>query len=134
MRFFYKFILVIAFSAAGPALSQTKTQTSQLYSVGTQSVQLKTAYHLDRECKPIGITRMAVIDAPKHGTLTDQSIELFTTFSDSNPNKHCNERKSPAIGVYYAAKDGFKGKDNFSFVLVFSDGESWRYNIKMTVW
>ncbi len=66
----------------------------------------------------------------------DQAIpEMgFVDFGNEEPYKKCSLRRTKVLSVIYSAKEGYKGPDRFSFLLVYSDGASRRYDVEMTVY
>jgi hypothetical protein len=117
----------------GIAAAKDTRERVEKSAVGDQEITVRTAYNLDKACKSVGETRMAIIAAPKNGTLTSRMVDLFPSFKKDNDRFVCNDKLAPAIGAFYKAKPGFTGTDRFSFTFVFEDGESWRYDVTMKV-
>ncbi len=122
---------------AGAALAQTssgETRHWARYAAGTQPIRLHHASHIRPDCEPMGEIRMAVPIPPKNGTLKAVPESAFTDFGNEEGYKDCSSRKTQGVTVYYQANEGFKGKEKFSFLIIFSDGGSRLYQIDMTVY
>lgn len=125
-------ITLAALLCASGAQAQNSTNKWQRYAVGTQPIQLVFATHIDMDCKSKGESKLAMIQAPKGGMLTGAIETGFSEFTGQYAK--CNDRKVEGLRVKYTANPTFKGKDRFVFVVVYSDGETRRYEIDMTVW
>lgn len=129
-------LLTLALPAGGALAQASPAQTQHWarYAAGTQPIRLHHASHIRPDCEPMGEIRMAVPIPPKNGTLKAVPESAFTEYGNEEGYKDCSLRKTKGVTVYYQANEGFKGKENFSFLIVFSDGGSRLYQIDMTVY
>ncbi len=127
--------LTLAFMANAGAIAQDhKNKKLQKSAVGDQEVQLEYMFNIDRDCKPYGEIRFVILKPPANGTVTFRPYVVASAFKQDHQSYHCNKNKSVATAAYYVAKPGFKGTDKLKFAIVFHDGESWTYDVEMTVW
>jgi hypothetical protein len=123
---------------ASPALAQQKRKSSnellKLSAVANQEIELRSGLSLDRNCDPYEMPRIAIIRAPKNGTVTEEFRERYSSFGPNNPRKICNDKKSKATYALYRAKVGFEGVDRFTFAIIYYDGKADLYDVEMTVW
>ncbi|MBN8532700.1 MAG: hypothetical protein J0L51_01295 [Rhizobiales bacterium] len=126
------FAIAAALAFAGQAEAQNQRHKWQRAAVGTQPIELVFATHIDMDCKSKGESRLVISQAPKNGLLTGSQHQGFSEFSGSYAK--CEDRKVDGLRVVYAASPGFKGKDRFTFIVVYSDGETRRYDVEMTVY
>jgi hypothetical protein len=122
-------VSLLAFS--GQAEAQNQRHKWQRSAVGTQPIELVFATHIDIDCKSKGESKLVVVQAPKNGLLTGSQHQGFSEFTGSYAK--CDDKKVDGLRVVYAASPGFKGKDKFTFIVVYSDGETRRYELDMTV-
>ncbi len=104
------------------------------YAVGTQPLRLYHAGHVRVDCEPMGEIRMVLPVPPKNGIVEATPSMDYVNYGNEEPYKKCSERRTRGVTVSYRAKEGYKGPDRFSFLLVYSDGTSRRYNVEMTVY
>jgi hypothetical protein len=126
------FAIAAALAFAGQAEAQNQRHKWQRAAVGTQPIELVFATHIDMDCKSKGESRLVISQAPKNGLLTGSQHQGFSEFSGSYAK--CEDRKVDGLRVVYAASPGFKGKDRFTFIVVYSDGETRHYDVEMTVY
>lgn len=128
----------VAACLAAPALAQQKRKSSgeplKLSAVANQEIELRSGLSLDRLCNPYEPARVAIIRAPRNGTVTEELRERYSTYGSDNPRKICNDRKWKATYALYRAKPGFQGVDRFRFAIVYYDGNTDVYDVEMTVW
>jgi hypothetical protein len=121
-----------------PALAQQKRKSNnelvKLSAVASQEIELRSGLSLDRNCDPYEMPRIAIIRAPKHGAISEEFRERYSSFGPDNPRKICNDKKSKATYALYRAKQGFQGVDRFTFAIVYYDGKTDVYDVEMTVW
>ncbi len=127
-------LLCVMASAAFAQTNAGQTRKWTRFAAGTQQIRLHHAAHVKPDCEPMGEIRMAIPEPPKNGKLEAIWRTDFTDFGDSADYKACATRKTEGLTVYYRANEGFKGKETFSFLIVFSDGGARRYEIDMTVY
>lgn len=121
-----------AFLLAGTVHAQDKIYKWQRYAVGTQSIHLVFAAHINAECMSKGESRLAIIQPPKNGTLTSENVADYSSFTGTYAK--CDDKKIDGLRVIFTAKPGFKGKDRLVFAVVYVDGDIRRYEVDMTVW
>lgn len=120
-------------AAVSPAQAEEPKKLS-LNAVGDQEIQVTNGISLARDCLPRSGPRVGIIEAPRHGKLTERPVDMFTSYKADNPRAPCNERRTRGIGAYYKAKPGFRGIDRFRFVLVYYDGTAETYQVEIKVW
>ncbi|MGL5447280.1 MAG: hypothetical protein ACRDBL_08240 [Rhabdaerophilum sp.] len=124
--------------ASTPACAQQKRKSSneqlKLTAVADQEIELRSGLSLDRNCEPYEMARVAIIRAPKNGSVTEEFRERYSSFGPNNPRKVCNDKKSKATYALYRAKPGFQGTDRFTFAIIYYDGKADVYDVEMTVW
>lgn len=125
--------LVLWLAGAGPALANEPKKLS-LNAVGDQDIQVTNGISLARDCVARSGPRVGIIEAPKHGRLTERPVDMFPTYKADNPRFPCNERRIKGVGAYYKAKPGFRGNDRFRFALVYYDGTAEFYSVDIKVW
>jgi hypothetical protein len=123
--------IAAALAFAGQAEAQNQRNKWQRAAVGTQPIELVFATHIDMDCKSKGESRLVISQAPKNGLLTGSQHQGFSEFTGAHAK--CDDKKVDGLRVVYVASPGFKGKDKFSFIVVYSDGETRRYDVDMTV-
>jgi hypothetical protein len=123
--------LAAALGFASQAEAQNQRNKWQRAAVGTQPIELVFATHIDMDCKSKGESRLVISQAPKNGLLTGSQHQAFSEFTGAYAK--CDDKKVDGLRVVYAASPGFKGKDKFVFIVVYSDGETRRYDVDMTV-
>jgi hypothetical protein len=127
-----RLILVLAaLVLASQAQAQNQRNKWQRAAVGSQPIELVFATHIDLDCKAKGESKLVVERAPKNGLLTGSQHNGFSEFTGAYAK--CDDKKVDGLRVVYAASPGFKGKDRFVFIVVYSDGETRRYDVDMTV-
>lgn len=124
-------IIASCLAFAGQAEAQNQRHKWQRAAVGTQPIELVFATHIDLECKSKGESKLVISQAPKKGLLTGSQHQGFSEFNGAYAK--CDDKKVDGLRVVYTASPGFKGKDKFVFLVVYSDGETRRYEIDMTV-
>jgi hypothetical protein len=117
---------------ANPAVAENQRHKWQRAAVGTQPIALVFATHIDMDCKTKGESKLVILQAPKNGLLTGSQHQGFSEFTGAYAK--CDDKKVEGLRVLYTAKPDFKGKDKFTFMVVYSDGETRRYEIDMTVY
>jgi hypothetical protein len=125
------FALLAALTFAGQAEAQNQRHKWQRAAVGTQPIELVFATHIDLDCKSKGESKLVISQAPKNGLLTGSQHQGFSEFTGAYAK--CDDKRVDGLRVVYAASPGFKGKDKFTFIVVYSDGETRRYEVDMTV-
>lgn len=123
--------------AATPALAQQKRKSSneqiKRAAITDEPVELRSAMSLDRNCDPYDMPRVAIIRAPKNGSVMEEFHERYSKFGQENPRSICNDKKSKATYVFYQSRPGFEGIDRFTFAIVYYDGKSDVVDVEMTV-
>ncbi|MBN8532699.1 MAG: hypothetical protein J0L51_01290 [Rhizobiales bacterium] len=131
-------LVFVAFCVTTPTLAQQKRKSGneqmKLSAVANQEIELRSALSLDRNCDSYDMPRIAIIRAPKNGTVTEEFRERYSNFGPNNPRKICNDKKSKATYALYRATSGFQGVDRFTFAIVYYDGKTDVYDVEMTVW
>jgi hypothetical protein len=131
-------LVLLAGALAMPAFAQQKRKSNneplKLTAVASQEIEMRSGLSLDRNCDPYEMPRVAILRAPKHGSVTEEFRDRYSSFGPNNPRKICNDKKSKATYAIYKAKAGFQGVDRFTFAIVYYDGNSDVYDVEMTVW
>jgi hypothetical protein len=113
---------------AAPALGQALNYTS-VEAIAGKPVQL--TYHADAHkstCTPAPIPTFRVVEPPKNGVLTVRKAVLST---DKIPG--CPGLKTPALVVFYQAKEGYSGSDHVSYAVTNAEGQTQGYDVTITV-
>jgi hypothetical protein len=114
----------VASAALGQAINYTSVEA-----VAGKPVQL--TYHADAHkstCSPAPIPTLRVIEPPKNGVLTVRKAVLST---DKIPG--CPGLKTPALVVFYQAKEGYSGTDHVSYAVTNPEGQTQGYDVTVTV-
>ena len=113
---------------ASAALSQAINYTS-VEAIAGRPAQL--TYHADAHkstCTPAPMPTLRVIEPPKNGVLTVRKAVLST---DKIPG--CPGLKTPALVVFYQAKEGYSGSDHVSYAVTNAAGQAQGYDVTITV-
>jgi hypothetical protein len=114
----------IAPAALGQALNYTSVEA-----IAGKPVQL--TYHADAHkstCTPAPIPTLRVIEPPRDGVLTIRKAVLST---DKIPG--CPGLKTPALVVFYQAKEGYRGTDHVSYAVTNPEGQTQGYDVTIAV-
>jgi hypothetical protein len=114
----------VAPAAFGQALNYTSVEA-----IAGKPVQL--TYHADAHkstCTPAPIPTLRVIEPPKNGVLTVRKAVLST---DKIPG--CPGLKTPALVVFYQAKEGYSGTDHVSYAVTNAAGHAQGYDVSLSV-
>ncbi|MCU0817938.1 MAG: hypothetical protein MUF11_01340 [Beijerinckiaceae bacterium] len=138
MRFLTALLFALVILPAGAQAQQGQARDPVFnwvrYAVGTQPLRLYHAGHVRIDCEPMGEIRMVLPLAPQNGTVEAVPSMDFVNYGNEEPYKKCSARRTRGVTVTYKAREGYRGPDKFSFLLVYSDGTSRRYNVEMTVY
>jgi hypothetical protein len=118
----------LACFVASAALAQAINYTSVEATAG-KPVQL--TYHADAHkstCTPAPVPTFRVIEPPKDGVLTVRKAVLST-----NKIAGCPGLKTPALVVFYQAKDGYSGSDHVSYAVTNAEGQTQGFDVTITV-
>ena len=113
---------------AAAALAQAMNYTSAQATAG-KPVQL--TYHADAHkasCSPAPVPTFRVIEPPKYGVLTVRQGVLTT-----NKVAGCPGLKTPALVVFYQAKEGYSGSDHVRYVVTNAQGQPQGFDVTITV-
>src|ERR1700689_853582 len=97
--------------------------------ISGKPVQL--TYHADAHkstCTPAPLPTLRVIEPPKNGVLTVRKAVLST---DKIPG--CPGLKTPALVVFYQAKEGYSGSDHVSYAVTNPEGQTQGYDVTIAV-
>ena len=111
-----------------PTLGQETSYTS-VEAIAGKPVQL--TYHADAHkstCTAAPIPTFRVIEPPKDGVLTVRKAVLTT-----NKVAGCPGLKTPALVVFYQAKDGYSGPDHVSYAVTNAEGKVQGFDVTITV-
>jgi hypothetical protein len=117
-------VCFVASAALGQALNYTSVEA-----IAGKPVQL--TYHADAHkstCTPAPIPTLRVIEPPKNGVLSVRKAVLST---DKIPG--CPGLKTPALVVFYQAKEGYSGSDHVSYAVTNAAGQTQGYDVTITV-
>jgi hypothetical protein len=118
----------LACFAAQPAFGQALNYTS-VEAVAGKPVQL--TYHADAHkstCAPGPVPTLRVVEPPKEGVLTVRQAVLTT-----DKVVGCPRLKTPALVVFYQAKDGYSGTDHVRYAVMNAQGQTEGYDVTVTV-
>jgi hypothetical protein len=118
----------LACFVAAPALGQAINYTS-VQAIAGKPVQL--TYHADAHkstCSPAPVPTLRVIEPPKQGVLTARQAVLTT-----NKVAGCPGLKTPALVVFYQAKEGYSGSDHVRYAVTNPQGQTEGYDVTITV-
>ena len=118
----------LACFVAAPALGQAINYTS-VQAIAGKPVQL--TYHADAHkstCSPAPVPTLRVIEPPKEGVLTARKAVLTT-----NKVAGCPGLKTPALVVFYQAKEGYSGSDHVRYAVTNPEGQTEGYDVTITV-
>ncbi len=118
----------LACFVAAPALGQALNYTS-VQAIAGKPVQL--TYHADAHkatCSPAPVPTFRVIEPPKDGVLTVRKA-LLTTDKVAG----CPGLKTPALVVFYQAKEGYSGSDHVRYAVTNPQGQTEGYDVTITV-
>ena len=118
----------LACFVAAPALGQALNYTS-VQAIAGKPVQL--TYHADAHkstCSPAPVPTFRVIEPPKDGVLTVRKAVLTT-----NKVAGCPGLKTPALVVFYQAKEDYSGSDHVSYAVTNAAGQTQGYDVTITV-
>jgi hypothetical protein len=110
------------------AIAQAINYTS-VQAVAGKPVQV--TYHADAHkstCSPAPVPTFRVIEPPKDGVLTVRKGVLTT-----NKVAGCPGLKTPALVVFYQAKEGYSGSDHVSYAVTNAEGQTQGYDVTITV-
>ena len=113
---------------AAPALSQAVNYTS-VQAIAGKPIQL--TYHADAHkstCSPAPVPTFRVIEPPKDGVLTIRQAVLTT-----NKVAGCPGLKTPALVVFYQAKENYSGSDHVSYAVTNAEGQTQGFDVTITV-
>jgi hypothetical protein len=114
----------VALPALGQALNYTSVQA-----IAGKPVQL--TYHADAHkstCSPAPVPSMHVVEPPKEGVLTVRQAVLTT-----NKVAGCPGLKTPALVVFYQAKEGYSGPDHVRYAVTNAEGQTEGFDVTITV-
>lgn len=97
------------------------------------SIEVESFHHIERDCKSKTLPRLRVVAPPAGGTLSSRPTTMFPSYAASNSFSRCNNRRVPALGVFYNARPGFRGPDTAKFEVVWTDGDVWTYTLNVDV-
>jgi hypothetical protein len=97
------------------------------------SIEAESFHHIERDCKSKTLPRLRVVVPPAGGTLSGRPTTMFPSYGPTSPYARCNNRRVPALGVFFAARPGFRGTDTARFEVVWSDGDVWTYTLNVDV-
>lgn len=131
-----RFILSITgcLLASAACAQAQKVERMKLHAVGDQEILLRRGYSVDNNCVPLLPTKIAIITAPKNGTITERPVNGFPSYDKDNSRFKCNEKRVEGVGAFYKAKPGFKGVDKVEFGIVYYDGDISRFSADISVW
>jgi hypothetical protein len=118
---------VVCFIVA-PAFGQATNYTS-VDAIAGKLVQL--TYHADAHkstCTAAPIPIFRVIEPPKDGVLTVRKAVLTT-----NKVAGCPGLKTPALVVFYQAKEGYAGSDHVSYAVTNAQGKVQGFDVTINV-
>jgi hypothetical protein len=90
--------------------------------VAGRPARLHIAVAFDGACKPLALKSIAVRTPASKGDVTFQ--EGQTTVINQSASGRCIGTALPGTGVYYTAKAGAAGRDQFAVDIVLSNGQT----------
>lgn len=74
------------------------------------------------DCSSIGYAKVTVVTEPSWGKVIVEEGESYPNFTRENIRSRCNDRKLPAVLVYYQSEPGFVGTDRLTLEVVTVSG------------
>lgn len=121
----------LSISAALADDDEDKTLTKGV--LAGQEIMVDTYRQLEVDCKNTGYATIKITNPPKNGKVRSMRVMAFSSFSDDNDRSKCNNRRTPAVRVFYSAKKAFTGSDEFSYEVFWVDGDVWKRRVSVTV-
>ena len=118
----------LASFVAAPALGQAINYTSVQAIAGTP---IQLTYHADAHkstCRAAPEPTLRVLEPPKNGVLTVRQATLTT-----NKVGGCPGLKTPALFVFYQAKEGYGGSDHVRYAVTNAEGQTEGFDVTITV-
>lgn len=119
---------------AGTVVGAIDPHTQNLSAVGKQEIRIRVYYQTNTDCSAYGPIRMIVVKPPKFGHLDYRPVKIYPNFSKEIPQAICNKQKVDANAVYYSAREGYVGKDEFEFLIIYADNDIKKDTVSMQVY
>lgn len=113
------------------APSITESYVRGAMSGGKQFIRSYLAINPD--CSSIGMSKVTVATEPEHGQVTVENGETYPDFGKDNIRARCNDRKVPAVLVFYQSEAGFNGADRMVLDTVMASGSFYRHEFTINV-
>lgn len=128
-------VLLDLMLAAAAAVGKVETLDRTRFAVGTQEIVVSASAQADDTCTREGSLAFLPLKPPPNGSLTYRAGRRFMQFkAGSATQKACAGKRVETIDVYYAAREGFQGIEEFQYAIVFPDRTVRHYKAKVTVW
>jgi hypothetical protein len=83
----------------------------------------------NEQCKPKAAPRIEIVTKPTHGIIAfDPAIQTV-----DEPGNQCRGQRIPGNGVFYTAKNGYRGTDAVVYRLIWTDKSSDQWTLSITV-
>ena len=111
----------------GAALAQSSQYSSAEVAAGSR-VQLRYHASAQKDCTPLPLPEIRVLESPKYGTLIARRAKLKT-----NRISNCPNLELPVQVVFYEARRGYIGRDKVVYEVMTAGGEPATFTITITV-
>lgn len=99
--------------AFGPSMP-----TQQRVATSGRRQKIDFVINLDPACKPLGLSEVNVLEAPRGGQISTARGQEYPNFPSFNTRSRCNTTRVPAVVVSYQSEAGFRGEDEFAIEYV----------------
>ncbi|KIL98599.1 hypothetical protein CCC_02049 [Paramagnetospirillum magnetotacticum MS-1] len=116
---------------AQPTPSVTDTYVKGAVSGAKQYIRNYLA--ITPDCTSMGNSKVAVMTEPGHGQVIVENGESYPDFNGDNVRVRCNDRKVPAVLVFYQSESGYVGADRMVLDIVMASGTFYRHEFTINV-
>ena len=88
---------------------------------------------INPDCSSMGNAKVTVVTEPAHGEVIVENGEAYPDFTKDNVRVRCNDRKVPAVQLYYQSDSGFVGADRMVVDTVMPSGTFYRHEFTINV-
>ncbi|WP_145980783.1 hypothetical protein [Magnetospirillum sp. ME-1] len=88
---------------------------------------------INPDCSSMGLSKATVVTEPEHGQVIVENGEAYPDFDKDNVRVRCNDRKVPAVLIFYQSEAGFTGADRMVLDTVMASGMFYRHEFTINV-
>lgn len=111
--------------ATKPAAAPTaaaRTEPTVRGAVSGAKQYLRNFMSINPDCSSMGYAKVTIASEPSKGKVVIEQGEAYPDFTRENIRSRCNDRKLPAVMVFYQSEPGFVGTDQLVLEAVSTSG------------